>query len=63
MTLLSQAGYLGIAIGVLIGLLVLAFALFLLLRKGPKVERKKCAGCVDALCPIAASLKNKEDEE
>ena len=63
MMLLSSGGYLAIAIAVLVGLGALAVVLFLLLRHGPKVERKKCALCQDYSCPIAMSLNHKEDGE
>ena len=63
MMLLSTSGYLAITISVLVGLGLLALALFFLLRRGPKVERKRCAGCEDYSCPIAASLKEKEEAD
>ena len=63
MMLLSQGNYLGIAIATLAGLGILAIVLFLLLRKGGKMPRRKCQGCGDTTCPIAISMASKEDEE
>ena len=53
---MNQSGYLAITIVVLAALGILALVLFLLLRKGPKPDRKKCQGCLDVSCPIAAAL-------
>ena len=50
---MSREMYLLIAILVLVALGALALGLFLLLRRGPKVEHKKCAGCDDLTCPLA----------
>lgn len=56
---MSKEGYLAIAIVILFALGVLALVLYLLLRKGPKVDRKKCEGCLDYSCPIAAAMEEK----
>lgn len=57
---MNQGGYLALTIGVLVALGVAALVMFLLLRKGPKPDRKKCEGCLDASCPIAAKLMEEE---
>jgi len=56
---MSQGGYLAIAISILAVLGVLALLMFLYLRKGPRVERKKCADCADLTCPVAKALEEK----
>ncbi|MBO5529579.1 MAG: hypothetical protein J6A47_09785 [Bacilli bacterium] len=56
---MSQGAYLAIVIAVLIGLGVLALGLFLLLRRGPKIEREKCQGCEQFDCPLAKALEEK----
>lgn len=53
---MSQGGYLAITIVVLVALGVLALGLFLLLKKGPRSDRPKCEGCLDASCPIAHAI-------
>lgn len=60
---MTQSTYLLIAILVLAGLAILALVCFLYLYKGRKKEgAKKCAGCTDTECPIAAKLAEKEEE-
>lgn len=57
---MSQGGYLAITISVLVTLGVLAFVMFVLLRRGPKPNRAKCKGCAEASCPIARALLEEE---
>ncbi len=60
---MSQTGYLIIAILVLVALGLLALGGFLYLRKGSKnSNRKACEGCMDTECPLAAKLREKEEE-
>ena len=56
---MNQAGYLTVSIFVLVGLAALALTLYLVLRKGPKSERKHCAECADMTCPLAKALEEK----
>ena len=56
---MSKEGYLFIAILVLVALAILSVVLFLLLRKGPKIDRKKCEGCTEVNCPIIMALEEK----
>lgn len=56
---MNKTVYLIIAIATLVALGILAISLFLLLRKGPKVERAKCAECADLSCPLARALEEK----
>ena len=56
---MSQGGYLAIVIVTLSLLGALCLGMFLYLRKGPKVERKKCQGCEDFSCPIAKAMEEK----
>ena len=57
---MSQGGYLAIVISLLVGLGVLAFVLFVFLRKGPKPNRPKCEGCRELSCPIVRALCEEE---
>lgn len=56
---MNQAGYLAIAISILVALGILAISLFLILRKGPHIDRKKCKGCEDVSCPIVQALEER----
>lgn len=56
---MSQGGYLAIVIVTLSLLGALCLGMFFYLRKGPKVERKKCQGCEDFSCPIAKAMEEK----
>ncbi len=57
-------GYLIATICVLAGLGVLALSCFLYLYKGRKqTNRKVCEGCSDSECPLAAKLREREEEE
>ena len=60
---MSREGYLVLAIGLLVAFVGLALVLYLYLRKGPKVERKKCAGCGDITCPLAKALEERKDDD
>ena len=57
---MSQGGYLAITISVLVGLAILAFVMFVALRRGPKPSRAKCKGCAEASCPIARAMMEEE---
>ncbi|MBE6126895.1 MAG: hypothetical protein E7182_02860 [Erysipelotrichaceae bacterium] len=60
---MSKEGYLVLAIGLLVAFACLTLVLYLYLRKGPKVERKKCAGCGDIACPLAKALEERKDDD
>ena len=60
---MSQSTYLIITILVLAGLAILALVCFLYLYKGRKKEgAKKCSSCSESDCPLAAKLREREEE-
>lgn len=68
---MSQAGYIGIAIGIIVFLIAVVFITFIALRRMPapkgcedlKTNAEKCGACAEAGCPLYAHYHKGGKEE
>ena len=67
---MSQAGYLALAIGLLVALAAIALITFIALRRMPapkgcediKTNKEKCGSCQEAGCPLYSHYHAEEEE-
>lgn len=70
MFLLSKGGYIAIAIGIILVLLITFVVTFVLYKKTPvpkgcedlSIDKTKCSSCSNSSCPYAADINKKEEK-
>ena len=68
---MSQAGYIAIAIALIVGLAAFVIITFVWLRRMPapkgcenlKPSEEKCGGCGESGCPMYAKFHQEDEEE